>query len=170
MAMQQTYAPASWRNSHYTPFKRVGIFVPKLIRKSCQRYGFINVNIVLRWGEIVGRRLAKYTWPKRIQWPRKQETILMPDGTEAPNTHKTRLVVGVTPSKAHEVELMKHDIINRVNTYLGYRGVTELKPEPDHTIHYEDELTYYPPARPADSTGDALQAALARLGQNITKH
>src|SRR6476661_4943900 len=169
MAIQQVYAPTSRHNRHYSPFKRVSIFVPKLVRKSFARYGFVNVDIVLQWGQIVGKKLAKYTWPKRIQWPRKQESILRPDGTEAPSTQKTRLVVGVTPSKVLEVEMAKHVIMSRVNTYLGYRGVTELKPEPDHMMpEDDDEPTYYAPQKPeADDTGDGLQAALARLNQGI---
>jgi hypothetical protein len=168
MAMQQVYAPTGRPNRYYTPFKHVGIFVPKLIRETCRRRGFINVDIVLRWSEIVGRKLAKYTWPMRIQWPRKQETILRPDGTEAPSTHKTQLVVGVTPAKVLDVEYDKHDIMARVNGYLGYRAVTELKPVSDYAIPDEDdEPTYYSPKSKAADTSDALQAALVRLGQEI---
>jgi hypothetical protein len=168
MAIQQVHAPTSRPNRYYTPFKHVGIFVPKLIRETCRRRGFINIDIVLRWGEIVGRKLANYTWPMRIQWPRKQDTILRPDGTEAPSTHKTQLVVGVTPAKVLDVEYAKHDIVARVNSYLGYRAVTELRPVSDYAIPDEDsEPTYHSPKPNADDTGDALQAALARLEQGI---
>jgi hypothetical protein len=174
MAMQQQYASTvGYRpNRHYSPFKQVGIFVPKLIRETCRRRGIINVDIVLRWGEIVGKALAKYTWPMRIQWPRRQETILKPDGTEAPSTHKTRLVVGVKPGKVLDVEMAKHDIMARVNGYLGYRAVTELHPSPDYSIpdeDYETTTKYYSggPKPKTDGTANDLQTALARLGQGI---
>ena len=159
------------RTRDYTTFRPVGIFVPKLIRTACRRRGFINVDIVLRWAEIVGKTLSRYTWPMRIQWPRKQETILKPDGTEAPNTHRTRLVVGATPGKVLDVEYDKHAIMARVNTYLGYRAVTELQAVPDYSIpdQDEEELPYCAPASnaaPADGA-DALATALAKLGKAV---
>lgn len=163
---ESTYTP----RSHYSSFKAVGIFVPKLIRETCRRRGFINVDIVLRWREIVGKVLAKYTWPMRIQWPRKQETILRPDGTEAPSTHRTRLIVGSTPSRALDVEYTKHDIMDRVNGYLGYRAVSELAVSSDYSIPFEDEeptTEYYSAAPISDGSDDPLKAALARLGQAV---
>ena len=172
MALQQHYEPTSgYRpNRHYSPFKPVGIFVPKLIRETCRRRGFINVDIVLRWGEIVGKALARYTWPMRIQWPRRQETILMPDGTEAPTTHKTRLVVGVTPAKVLDVEYAKHDITAKVNSYLGYRAVTELQPVANYDVpdeDYEPTTKHYSGSAKPNTNGDDLQAALTRLEQAI---
>lgn len=171
--MQSTHHYTRESGTHrsmYTSFKSVGIFVPKLIRKTCNQRGFTDVNIVLRWGEIVGKALAKYTWPMRIQWPRRQETVLRPDGTEAPSTHRTRLIVGTTPAKKLNVEMAKHDIMDRVNSYLGYRAVTELAPQDDYNVQLEDEeptTKYYSKAPVSDASGDPLQAALARLGQAV---
>lgn len=154
--------------SRYTGFKPVGTFVPKLVRETCRRRGFVNVDIVLRWREIVGDALAAQTWPLRIEWPRRQETILRPDGTEAPGTHRTRLVVGSAPAKALDVEYAKGQIIDRVNGYLGYRAATELAAAPDYTAMPEDRK----PAgtRPdwaPDAAEDPLAAALARLGRSV---
>ena len=59
--------PAPLRRS--TTFRPVGIFVPKLVSETCRRRGFINVDIVLRWRDIVGRALARHTWPMRLEWP-----------------------------------------------------------------------------------------------------
>src|SRR5262245_34148892 len=87
-----------------TSFKPVGTFVPKLVRETCRQRGFVNVDIVLRWREIVGDALAGETWPVRIDWPRRREAVLRPDGTEAPGTHRTRLVVRATPAKALDIE------------------------------------------------------------------
>ena len=52
--------------------KRVGTFVPALVREAFRRRGFNNIDIVLRWREIVGPELADQTWPLRIEWPRRQ--------------------------------------------------------------------------------------------------
>jgi hypothetical protein len=151
-----------------TGFKAVGTFVPKLVRETCRRRGFVNVDIVLRWREIVGDRLARETWPLRIEWPRRQEAVLRPDGTEAPGTHRTRLVVGSTPAKALDVEYAKGTIIDRVNGYLGYRAATELAAAPDYSAPAQEQPAprATPESEPAKDA-DPLSAALARLGQAV---
>jgi hypothetical protein len=153
-------------------FKAVGLFVPKLVRESCRRRGFVNVDIVLRWREIVGDRLARETWPLRIEWPRRQEAVLRPDGTEAPGTHRTRLVVGAAPARTLDVEYAKGAIIARVNGYLGYRAATELAAAPDYT-HAPAPAGARPggeaaaaPA-PTEEGADPLSAALERLGRSV---
>jgi hypothetical protein len=151
-------------------FKAVGAFVPKLVRESFRRRGFVNIDIVLRWREIVGDALARETWPVRIDWPRRQETVLRPDGTEAPGTHRTRVVVGASPARALEVEYAKRAIIDRVNGYLGYRAATELVAAPDYSMPPEQRK---PAVRIAtaevQAEADPLCAALARLGRSVAR-
>jgi hypothetical protein len=110
--------------------KRVGTFVPALVREAFRRRGFNNIDIVLRWREIVGPELAEQTWPLRIDWPRRHEEALRPDGTAETGGQRTRLVVGAAPAKALTVEYAKRDIVERVNRYLGYRAATELTGSP----------------------------------------
>jgi len=161
-----------WRSA---AFKPVGALVPKLVREACGRRGFVNVDIVLRWREIVGGALAAYTWPMRIEWPRRRETVLRPDGTEAPNAQRTRLIVGAAPARALDVEYAKGDIMDRVNGYLGYRAVTELAAVPDYAVSPEDarppeQAGRAPdPSRPADTSGGPLGAALARLSRAVSE-
>src|SRR5262245_64149633 len=91
--------------------KRVGAFVPSLVREAFRRRGFNNIDIVLRWREIVGSELAEQTWPLRIEWPRRLETVLRPDGTVERGGERTRLVVGSAPARALDVEYAKRDIV-----------------------------------------------------------
>ncbi|MBO0764162.1 MAG: DUF721 domain-containing protein [Hyphomicrobiaceae bacterium] len=154
--------------------KPVGSFVPALVREACRRRGFSNIDIVLRWREIVGPALAEKTWPLRIEWPRRQEAVLRPDGTAAPGAQRTRLVVGAAPACALDVEYAKGDIVERVNRYLGYRATTELVAAPDYTVAPEPDrktnaaapaaLRNLPPTADDD---DPLKAALARLGRGV---
>jgi len=172
MQSARHYGPAggSAPRPRYTSFKPVGTFVPKLVRETCRHRGFINVDIVLRWREIVGHKLAAQTWPMRIEWPRRQETILRPDGTEAPGTHRTRLVVGSAPARALDVEYAKGDIIDRVNGYLGYRAATELAASPDYTVTPKDpEPAAKRLTRAPEAEGDPLKAALERLGRGVAE-
>jgi len=151
-----------------TGFRAVGIFVPKLVRETCRRRGFVNVDIVLRWREIVGDRLAGETWPLRIEWPRRREAVLRPDGTEAPGSHRTRIVVGATPARTLDVEYAKGTIIDRVNGYLGYRAASELAATPDYSVPPEHHRPA-PGAAKSEPKADTdpLSAALARLGKAV---
>jgi hypothetical protein len=157
------------RRGRAASFKPVGTFVPKLVRETCRRRGFVNVDIVLRWREIVGDALARETWPVRIDWPRRQEALLRPDGTEAPGGHRTRLVVGASPARALDVEYAKGAIIDRLNGYLGYRAATELAAAPDYSAAPEGRRrpdARVDTARP-EAAADPLSAALERLGRSV---
>jgi hypothetical protein len=155
--------------------KPVGSFVPALVREACRRRGFNNIDIVLRWREIVGPALADQTWPLRIEWPRRQEAVLRPDGTAEPGGRRTRLVVGAAPARALDVEYARRDIVERVNRYLGYRAATELAATPDYAVAPEPDRkksAAAPASRRDDhdapaAGGDPLRAALARLGRGV---
>ena len=150
--------------------KAVGSFVPQLVRETLRRRGFTNIDIVLRWCEIVGPELAAETWPLRIEWPRRQETVLRPDGTAEPGGQRTRLVVGASPARALDVEYAKRDIVERVNRYLGYRAATEVAATPDYTVAPEQPrrraTAAHQPDAPAPAD-DPLKAALVKLGHNV---
>ncbi|HWE21960.1 MAG TPA: DciA family protein [Hyphomicrobiaceae bacterium] len=152
--------------------KPVGSLVPQLVREACRRRGFNNIDIILRWREIVGPALAAQTWPLRIEWPRRQETVLRPDGTAEAGPQRTRLVVGSTPARALEVEYAKRDIVERVNRYLGYRAATELAAAPDYTVAPEPAgrapgAVRSAPSPKTQAADDPLTAALARLGRGV---
>jgi hypothetical protein len=152
--------------------------VPALVREALRRRGFSNIDIVLRWREIVGPELAEHTWPLRIEWPRRQEAVLRPDGTAEPGGQRTRLVVGAAPARALDVEYARRDIVDRVNRYLGYRATTELAAAPDYSVVAEVVRKHDRPTpvaapggagpQPAED-GDPLKAALARLGRAVAR-
>jgi hypothetical protein len=150
----------------------VGSFVPQLVREACRRRGFNNIDIVLRWRDIVGPALAEQTWPLRIEWPRRHETMLRADGTETPGGQRTRLVVGSVPARVLDVEYAKGEIVERVNRYLGYRAATELAATPDYAAALEQDGKAPAPRPPAAAVSaasgdDPLKAALARLGRAV---
>ncbi len=153
--------------------KAVGSFVPQLVREALRRRGFNNIDVVLRWREIVGPELADHTWPLRIDWPRRQEEAMRPDGTAEQGGQRTRLVVGASPARALDVEYAKRDIVERVNRYLGYRAATEVAATPDYSVALEERRkptpVVAPQPRDAAAADDPLKAALAKLGQSVAR-
>src|SRR5262245_31779759 len=155
--------------------KPVGSLVPQLVREACRRRGFSNIDIVLRWREIVGPALAAETWPVRIDWPRRQEATLRPDGTVDPGRQRTRLVVGAAPARALDVEYAKRDIVERVNRYLGFCAATELTATPDYEGAEPEKPGKAASAlaaavrdgTPEPADADPLKAALARMRRAV---
>jgi hypothetical protein len=152
--------------------RAVGSFVPQLVREALRRRGFTNIDVVLRWREIVGPELASETCPLRIEWPRRQEAVLRPDGTAVAGGQRTRLVVATSPARALDVEYAKRDIVERVNRYLGYRAATEVTATPDYTAASQEPRKPATAARPLSEPAtaeDPLKAALARLGEGVAR-
>ena len=84
------------------------------------RYGFGQADVITCWPDIVGERVASYSEPIRLQWPRRPRPG--PDGGREPAT----LILRVEGGGALELQHMAAAIIERVNTHLGWRCVGRL--------------------------------------------
>ena len=110
--------------------KSVGSFVPRLAQKAFETFGFSTVALLTEWPAIVGHDLAGYTLPERLKWPRK----VKPRGEAQSDVEAgcegrpgATLVLRVEPSRALDVQYGAAQIIERINSYFGYRAVAELR-------------------------------------------
>lgn len=94
--------------------KAIGELMPQIGRTAFRRFGFVQSNVVTRWGEIVGPTHAKVCSPEAIRFPpgEKSEGIL-------------QLVV--TPAHAPLIQQVIPEIIERVNRFFGYKAVARIK-------------------------------------------
>lgn len=83
------------------------------IAELCGRAGFSAVEIVTHWEEIAGPELGVRSMPIKLQWPR--------DGGQ-----EATLVVRVEGPYAIEMQYAAPQVIERINTYFGWRCVTRL--------------------------------------------
>jgi hypothetical protein len=162
-------------------FKSLGAFVPKATAKVFETHGFHKAELILNWPSIVGHELAQFTAPRRIRWPKAPDRIAGETRPAAPGARrvgiKSALEVWVEGGRAHEIPYLKAPIIQRINTYFGYRAITDLVP-----VSGPVRMNAAPPVRVrrASAEGiareqrrlglsldDPLAAALARLGANI---
>ncbi len=151
------------RASQYVAAKAVGSWVPKLTQKAFEKYGFSTATLLTDWATIAGPQLADYCVPERVKWPRGVETFGEAD-MGGPRSGAT-LVLRVDPARALDVEYKTAQIIDRINSYFGYRAIAELR------ILQAPVAARTPvaPARPravsaAPAAGqDPLAAALARF-------
>jgi len=104
----------------------VGSFVPKLTRKVFEKYGFSAAALVTDWTQIVGDDLAAYAQPERLKWPRGVDQSSEPRAGTPGRTGAT-LQLRVEGARALDVQYRSRQIIERINTYFGYRAVAELR-------------------------------------------
>ncbi len=84
-----------------------------LLSPALRKLGFAQNEIVTRWQDVVGPTLAARSMPERLRFPQGERA----DGT---------LVIRVEGSFALEFQHLTPQILDRVNTFYGYRAVAKL--------------------------------------------
>lgn len=152
------------RASAYVAAKAVGSWVPKLTQKAFEKYGFSTATLLMEWAVIVGEQLAAATIPERVKWPRGVETFGEAD-TGGARSGAT-LLLRVDPSRALDVEYKAAQIIDRINSYFGYRAIADLRILQAPVTPRVQVAPARPRAAPvaaATTAQDPLTAALARF-------
>jgi len=131
---------------------------------SFARRGAAIGDVISQWPAIAGERLASISEPANIRWPKTT-------GTE---TTGGTLFIRSRPGHALELQHEAPLLMERINSFLGYRAVAALKITPDHRPLRPDKHPRprsLPPAtaevlerKLADIGDDKLKEALKRLG------
>jgi hypothetical protein len=87
--------------------------VRKVAAPLLRRQGFAEADIVLRWAEIVGERLAARSAPERLETPR---------GAPGSVLH-----VRVAPGAGPELQHLTPVVLERINAFFGWRAVDRLR-------------------------------------------
>ena len=109
------------------PAKTVGSFVPWLTKPAFERYGFSAAALITDWDTIVGADIARYTMPERLKWPKRVEW----SGDEVADEDRGRpgatLILAVTTGRALDIQYQSAQLVERINSYFGYRAVAGLR-------------------------------------------
>ncbi len=154
--------------------RAIGVFITRLLDPAARARGFATTAILTEWPVIVGADLAAFTMPDKVVWPRRVE------GQEPATGHRTRraegatLVLRVDGPRAIEVQHRAGQILERVNSYFGYRAVAEMRILQAPVIRAPRQPPAPPPpiepaALPASAkiADQGLRAALQRLSSGI---
>ncbi len=148
--------------------KRVGEFVPKVMRPAFEKFGFPAAAILTEWSAIAGTDLAAFTAPERLKWPRKEH------GEDDTGQQKgATLVLRVSGARALEVDHMRPRIIERINASFGYRAISEIRliqaPIPTKSAKKPPKTDTSAPGDPllADFPESPLKTALARMAGGV---
>lgn len=89
--------------------------IEKIIEPICERHGFAVYRIITHWDKIVGRNLARLSYPLKVIYERGQKTGGM-------------LIIEINnPGFILELQAAENLIISRIAVYFGYQAVSKIK-------------------------------------------
>src|SRR3989337_573216 len=105
----------------------VGAYASRALDPAARARGFATTALLSEWPAIAGAELAQFTMPDRVVWPGGGE-----DGEDASRQRGHRgegavLVLRVEGPRAIEVQHRSGQILERVNSYFGYRAIAEMR-------------------------------------------
>ena len=93
--------------------RALGAATAKVTGPLFRKRGFAETGILTNWPEIMGKVLAARTVPQRISYPKGERA----EGT---------LYIRVESAWATELQHLSPQVIERINSYFGYRAVARL--------------------------------------------
>lgn len=150
----------------------IGNLVPDVTRKAFEKHGFPAGRLAADWSAIVGQELARFCRPERMKWPRPVDAEEDDPGAGAASG--ATLVLRVEGARALDVQYRAAQIMERINGFLGYRAVTEIRiVQAPVVCRLTKPATRFLPttARPtvaASSAETPLGQALDRLAQAVS--
>ena len=153
--------------------KAVGSFLPTLTSTAFRRFGFSAASLITDWPAIAGRDLARFTVPERLKWPRAAERVDDEDARPPARRGGATLVLRVDGGNALNVQYGTRQLIERINAYLGYPAIAELRivqapVASPRQVQGATRRPSQPLTHEVAGIGDAkLRSALARLGAEI---
>ena len=100
--------------------KPLADFVDSCLGPALRAQGFAASDVITAWPEIAGERLAAFSRPVRLEWPRRGR----PDPDARPEP--AALIVRVESAFALELQHLAPLLIERINAHYGWRCVGRL--------------------------------------------
>jgi hypothetical protein len=89
--------------------------IPKTLKKHLKKGGYNYSNIVDNWINMVGKKISNSCYPIKVKMGKD-----MRDGT---------LILNVVHGKELEIEYEKNEIIDKINSFFGYKCIGSVKLE-----------------------------------------
>src|SRR6185369_13565164 len=102
----------------------IGAYAARALDPSARARGFATTALLSEWPAIVGAELAKFTMPDRLVWPRRQHEGEAAAPAKGWRAEGAILMLRVEGPRAIEVQHRSDKILERVNSYFGYRAIT----------------------------------------------
>ena len=153
----------------------IGDTLKKINRKFSSKFGKIEFIIHKQWPQIVGSYFSEYSEPKNISRLPDYENEI------GETIYKNHLNVSVAPAAAVEFQHFKDTVIEKINSYFGYKAIIDLRIQQnyipktvvkakvlnDRKLTSDDEKSIINEVKKLKN--DDLKQSLIDLGTNITK-
>ena len=87
--------------------------LPRGIKKILEKNGYNYAEIINKWNFLVGNNISSKTYPRSIK-------------INKGNSNRT-LVLAVKRGNEIDIEYSKKEIINKINSYFGYKLIGEIR-------------------------------------------
>ena len=106
-----------WNNreskTYVQGLRAFGNTLPRGIRGILKKNGYNYSEIISKWNMLVGKDISSFSYPKSIKMTKGDTNGL--------------LVLAVKRGNEITVEYSKKEIINKINSYFGYRLINEIR-------------------------------------------
>ena len=92
------------------PFSKT---VPRGLKGVLKKNGYNYSEIISKWDLLVGSDISNYSYPKSIKMTKDNDNGI--------------LVLAVERGNEINLEYAKKDIINKINSYFGYKLISEIR-------------------------------------------
>ena len=90
-------------------------------RRFLYKFGKLDYTIHAKWPEIVGSFFVQHSEPRKIS------SILQSTNEKGESIYEKYLHVNVTPSAAVEFQHFHNKIVEKINSYFGYKAIKGIK-------------------------------------------
>jgi hypothetical protein len=125
MGMDDSERRAWMRNSGWA--RPIGAYAARALDPAARARGFATTALLSDWPAIVGVELAQFTMPDKVVWPKHRDAAEQDPPPKGHRVEGAMLVLRVEGPRAIEVQHSSGQILERVNTYFGYRAVAEMR-------------------------------------------
>ena len=101
-----------------------GTTLPRGVKGILKKNGYNYSEIISKWNMLVGKDISSCAYPKSIKMKKEDS-----NGT---------LVLAIKRGDEINIEYSKKEIINKINSYFGYKLINEIKLQ---TINFEGKKT-----------------------------
>ena len=101
-----------------------GNTLPRGVKGILKKNGYNYSEIISKWNMLVGKNISNCAYPKSIKMKKRDS-----NGT---------LILAIKRGDEINVEYSKNEIINKINSYFGYKLINEIKLQ---TINFKGEKT-----------------------------
>jgi len=99
-----------------------GNTLPRGVKGILKKNGYNYSEIITKWNVLVGKEISKYAYPKSIKIKKGDSNGI--------------LVLSIKRGDEINVEYSKNEIINKINSYFGYKLVNEIKVQ---TLNFQNK-------------------------------